>query len=278
MHLVRDERGEPLYVQGFVQDITERKLTEAERDRLRDELLQAQRLESLGRLAGGVAHDFNNMLTAIRGYAELLVGDPNASGSSREHALRIMQAAEQAADLPRQLLAFGRKQILEPAIVDLNDVVSSIGGLLEHVISKSITVVIAPNGVEFVGARRPEPARARARQPRGERERCDARRRPTRGDDHERDDRRARRDRAGRAARVVRRHPRHRHRRRDGRRDAPARVRAVLHDEAEREGSGLGLSSVYGTVAQSGGFVLLDTEVGVGHDVLAVPPGRGRAG
>ena len=118
MHLVRDERGEPLYVQGFVQDITERKLTEAERDRLRDELLQAQRLEALGRLAGGVAHDFNNMLTAIRGYAELLVGDPNASGSTRENALRIMQAAEQAADLPRQLLAFGRKQVLEPAIVE----------------------------------------------------------------------------------------------------------------------------------------------------------------
>ena len=144
MHLVRDEQGEPLYVQGFVQDITERKLTEAERDRLRDELLHAQRLEALGRLAGGVAHDFNNMLTAIRGYAELLVGDPNASGSTREHALRIVQAAEQAADLPRQLLAFGRKQILEPAIVDLNDVVSSIGGLLEHVISESITVDIAP--------------------------------------------------------------------------------------------------------------------------------------
>ena len=160
-HLVKDEHGAPLYVQGFLKDITERKLAEAERDRLRDELLHAQRLEALGRLAGGVAHDFNNMLTAIRGYAELLIGDPTAGSSTRDHAARIVQAAEQAADLPRQLLAFGRKQILEPAIVNLNDVVSSIGGLLGHVISGAITVDIA--AAATTRGRSPTPARSSTR-------------------------------------------------------------------------------------------------------------------
>ncbi len=152
-HLVLDEQGEPLYVQGFLQDITERKLTEAERDRLRDELIQAQRLEALGRLAGGVAHDFNNMLTAIHGYAELLAADPNASATTRETAARIVHAADQAANLPRQLLAFGRNQVLEPAIVNLNDVVASTGGLLRHVISGAITVELSTT--------RPTPGRSR---------------------------------------------------------------------------------------------------------------------
>ena len=264
MHLVRDERGEPLYVQGFVQDITARKLTEAERDRLRDELLQAQRLESLGRLAGGVAHDFNNMLTAIRGYAELLVGDPNASGSSREHALRIMQAAEQAADLPRQLLAFGRKQILEPAIVDLNDVVSSIGGLLEHVISKSITVVIAPkasNSWALADRSQLEHAlvnlalNASDAMPGGGR--LEVTTTNVMIDEHDATEPDAR---PGSYVVISVTDT-------GVGMDDETRRRAFepfFTTKLEKEGSGLGLSSVYGTVAQNGGFVLIATEVGVG--------------
>jgi PAS domain S-box-containing protein len=264
MHLVRDERGEPLYVQGFVQDITERKLTEAERDRLRDELLHAQRLEALGRLAGGVAHDFNNMLTAIRGYAELLVGDPNASSSSRDHAVRIVQAAEQASDLPRQLLAFGRKQILEPAIVNLNDVVSSIGGLLEHVISKSIALDVAPRASSpWALADRSQLEHALVNlalnasdaMPGGGR--LEVTTTNVTIDEHD-----ATEPDAHPGSYVVIRV-------RDTGlgMDEETRRRAFepfFTTKHEKEGSGLGLSSVYGTVAQSGGFVLVETEVGAG--------------
>ena len=263
MHLVRDEQGEPLYVQGFVRDITERKLTEAERDRLRDELLHAQRLEALGRLAGGVAHDFNNMLTAIRGYAELLVADPNAPTSMRDNALRIVQATEQAADLPRQLLAFGRKQILEAAIVNLNDVVSSIRGLLEHV-SGAITVGIAPTAANpwaFADRSQLEQAlvnlalNASDAMPSGGRLEV-----ATANVTIDEDD--AIEPEARPGSYVVIRVT-------DTGigMDDETRRRAFepfFTTKAEKEGSGLGLSSVYGTVAQSGGFVLLETEVDVG--------------
>lgn len=264
MHLVRDDRGEPLYVQGFVQDITARKQTEAERDRLRDELLRSQRLESLGRLAGGVAHDFNNMLTAIRGYAELLVGDPTASGSSRDNAMRIVQAAEHAADLPRQLLAFGRKQILEPAVVNLNEVVSSIGGLLEHVTSKAIVVNVVP------GASNPWALADRSQlehalvnlalnasdaMPRGGRLEVTTSNVTIGEHDAPEPD-------AHPGSYVVIRVTDT-----GAGMDEETRRRAFepfFTTKDEKEGSGLGLSSVYGTVAQSGGFVLLETEVDVG--------------
>ena len=263
MHLVRDEQGEPLYVQGFVRDITERKLTEAERDRLRDELLHAQRLEALGRLAGGVAHDFNNMLTAIRGYAELLVADPNAPSSMRDNAHRIVQATEQAADLPRQLLAFGRKQILEAAIVNLNDVVSSIRGLLEHV-SGAITVGIAPTAANpwaFADRSQLEQAlvnlalNASDAMPSGGRLEV-----ATANVTIDEDD--AIEPEARPGSYVVIRVT-------DTGigMDDETRRRAFepfFTTKADKEGSGLGLSSVYGTVAQSGGFVLLETEVDVG--------------
>ena len=263
-HLVKDEDGEPLYVQGFLKDITERKLAEAERDRLRDELLHAQRLEALGRLAGGVAHDFNNMLTAIRGYAELLIGDPTAGSSTRDNAARIVQAAEQAADLPRQLLAFGRKQILEPAIVNLNDVVSSIGGLLEHVISGAITVDIAataPNPWALADRSQIEHAlvnlalNASDAMPKGGV--LEVRTANVTIDDHD-----AAEPDARPGTYVVIRVT-------DTGigMDDETRRRAFepfFTTKQEKEGSGLGLSGVYGTVAQSGGFVLLETEVDVG--------------
>jgi signal transduction histidine kinase/ActR/RegA family two-component response regulator len=136
--LVRTGDGCPRYFISQIQDISERKQAEAERDRLRDELHHAQKLEALGRLAGGVAHDFNNMLTAINGYCELLLGKLDPASTMHAHAGQIRRAAEQASALPRQLLAFSRKQKLQPDLVDLNDVIATTSDLLRRLISEAI--------------------------------------------------------------------------------------------------------------------------------------------
>jgi PAS domain S-box-containing protein len=160
-YVVEDETGEPRCVQGYLLDITERKLAEEERDRLREQLHHAQKLEAVGRLAGGVAHDFNNMLTAIKGYAELLLGQLEPGSQQRAEAEQIHRAASQASALPRQLLAFSRKQMLEPRLVDLNDVVAEatdlirllVGGVVEvvtHAEARPAAVVADPGQVEQV--------------------------------------------------------------------------------------------------------------------------------
>ena len=100
--------------------LTARDVTE--RRRLEEQLRQAQKMEAVGQLAGGVAHDFNNLLTAIRGYSELLLDD--AAGRQRPRPLEIPRAGERGAALTRQLLAFSRRQVLEPKVLDLNDVVA----------------------------------------------------------------------------------------------------------------------------------------------------------
>jgi PAS domain S-box-containing protein len=139
-YVVEDESGEPRCVQGYLLDITERKLAEEERDRLREQLHHAQKLEAVGRLAGGVAHDFNNMLTAIKGYAELLLGALEPGSPQRAEAEQIHRAASQASALPRQLLAFSRKQMLEPRLVDLNDVVAEATDLIRLLVGAGVDV------------------------------------------------------------------------------------------------------------------------------------------
>lgn len=140
-YVVADENGEPAFVQGYLLDITKRKLAEEERDRLREELHHSQKLEAVGRLAGGVAHDFNNMLTAIKGYSELLLAGLGADSPLRDEAEQIRRAAEQASALPRQLLAFSRKQVLAPKLIDLNEVVSEATGLVRLLLGDSVEVV-----------------------------------------------------------------------------------------------------------------------------------------
>jgi PAS domain S-box-containing protein len=120
-------------IRGYLFDITERK-------RLEDQLRQAQKMEAIGRLAGGVAHDFNNMLTVIIGYSELLaarLGLP-PDDPMRKQIEAIHTTAGRAATLTRQLLAFSRKQVLQPRVIDLNDVVNHVNAMLCRLVGEDI--------------------------------------------------------------------------------------------------------------------------------------------
>lgn len=106
-----------------------------------DQLLQAQKMEAVGRLAGGVAHDFNNLLTAIKGYAELILSTPGLSEGTLADIQQIRKAADQAAGMTRQLLAFSRRQPLQPQVVDVNKVVSEMEVMLRRLIGEDIELV-----------------------------------------------------------------------------------------------------------------------------------------
>ena len=131
--VVRDAAGRPIRMIGTVQDVTERRALE-------DQLRQAQKMEAIGRLAGGIAHDINNALTAIAGYAELALGEVPAQGQARADIEEIRRAAERAGSVTKQLLAFSRKQIIEPRLFDLNDTVAAIARLLARLVGSDILV------------------------------------------------------------------------------------------------------------------------------------------
>jgi len=130
--------GTTRYFEGFVKDISERKTSEDEKKRLQEQLVQAQKMEAVGQLAGGIAHDFNNLLTAITGYSELLLGELPAEDLRRGHAEEIRKAGERAAALTQQLLAFSRRQVLEPKVIDVNIIVSDIERMLRRLIGEHI--------------------------------------------------------------------------------------------------------------------------------------------
>lgn len=124
--------------------ITELKRAEEEKRKLEDQLMHAQRLESVGRLAGGVAHDFNNMLGVIIGHTELALHHGGSSESVHQSLHEILKAARRSADLTRQLLAFARKQTVSPKVLDLNDTIAGMLKMLRRLIGEDIDLIWVP--------------------------------------------------------------------------------------------------------------------------------------
>ncbi|XYH99142.1 ATP-binding protein [Sorangium sp. So ce1128] len=135
--LLTDETGAITGLVGTSLDITERR-------RLEEQLLHSQKLEAIGRLAGGVAHDFNNMLTAIFGHRELAVRKVQPSSNVLEHLTQIGTAAERAAALTRQLLAFARKQLIQPTVVDPNALILGVESLLRPLVGEDVELDVLP--------------------------------------------------------------------------------------------------------------------------------------
>ena len=142
-----DGTGKIIGIMGISRDITERK-------RLETQLIQSQKMETVGKLAGGIAHEFNSILTAIIGQSELLLGDLPAGSPLAKNATEITQAADRAATLTRQLLAYGRKQFLRPETLNLNQIITSMDGVLSHLMGgEMVDVNIVPaTGLKVVKA------------------------------------------------------------------------------------------------------------------------------
>ncbi len=134
---LRDESGQIRHFIATGRDITERR-------KLESDLQQAQKMDAIGRLAGGVAHDFNNLLLVISAYAELMLDSLATEDPLRRNVAEIMTASRRAADLTRQLLAFGRKQMQALQVLDLNTVVGEITGMLPRLIGEDILLVFVP--------------------------------------------------------------------------------------------------------------------------------------
>ncbi len=136
---IRDEHGNTRFIIN-ARDITERQRTEDALRRSEDLLRHSQKMEAVGRLAGGVAHDFNNLLTAILGYSDMLTAQIPEGHEWRKEITEIARAAERAHSLTRQLLAFSRRQVLEPKSIDLNQIVADLERMLKRLINEDVSL------------------------------------------------------------------------------------------------------------------------------------------
>jgi two-component system, cell cycle sensor histidine kinase and response regulator CckA len=132
---VQGEQGDVILITGVVADITERKTLE-------QQLVLAQKMEAVGRLAGGVAHDFNNLLMAITGYGELVSAKVPKEDPIYDYLQDILKAADRAADLTKQLLTFSRRQIVHPQVLDLNRVIQDLEGMLRRLLGEDVDLEI----------------------------------------------------------------------------------------------------------------------------------------
>jgi PAS domain S-box-containing protein len=139
---VQDESGHYIRCRTILSDITERKLAEKEKENLRAQLLQSQKMETMGTLAAGIAHDFNNMLTVILGFSDMLLADKNKGDHGYEELQKIVKTSQDAADLVQKIRIFGRKAEMNLIPLDLNHQIDEVTKLITHTLTKMIDIDI----------------------------------------------------------------------------------------------------------------------------------------
>jgi PAS domain S-box-containing protein len=264
--------GNEDFYTALIRDITERKQTAAALRQREDELRHAQKMEAVGRLAGGIAHDFNNLLTGILGYADLILEGLPPDTRLRNDVEGIRKAGRSAAALTKELLAFSRKQVLQPVVLDLNEVVRGTEGLIRRLIgAETLLILELDDHAKAVKADRSQieqvllnlAANARDAMPEGGRLTI----KTTNSTD----------DQALWSGDVAIAGPQVLLSMTDTGHGMTSEVRSHIFEpffttKEMGKGTGLGLATVYGIVTQSGGHILVDSEVGKGSTLTVCLP------